>query len=83
VHLLSGGGDKPKKKLLAAAVGIGVALAATPIAYADNNWIAMAISDSTGNISISDSGSATQGAASDHRTQFKTGRRVSWAQGVL
>ena len=39
------------KKLAAAALGIGVAIAAAPNAYADGDWIAMAISDSTGHIS--------------------------------
>ena len=36
------------------AIAVGVAVAPTPIALADNNWIAMAISDSTGLIDIAD-----------------------------
>ncbi|WP_367185604.1 DUF4189 domain-containing protein [Mycobacterium sp.] len=39
------------KMLAVAATAIGVAFAATPTAHADDNWIAMAISDSTGHIS--------------------------------
>ncbi|ORB70167.1 DUF4189 domain-containing protein [Mycobacterium scrofulaceum] len=45
-----------------AAIAAGMAFAAPPIAHADNNWIAMAISDSTGHINIAD-GAANQGAA--------------------
>ncbi|OCB19145.1 hypothetical protein A5675_26110 [Mycobacterium malmoense] len=45
-----------------AAVAAGMAFAAPPIAHADNNWIAMAISDSTGHINIAD-GAASQSAA--------------------
>jgi hypothetical protein len=45
-----------------AAIAVGVAFAPAPVAHADNNWIAMAISDSTGHISITD-GAANQGAA--------------------
>lgn len=45
-----------------AVIAVGVAFAATPLAHADNNWIAMAMSDSTGHISIAD-GAASQGAA--------------------
>jgi uncharacterized protein DUF4189 len=51
------------KKLGAVAIGIGLAFAGTPIAHADNNWIAMAISDSTGHISISDTGAADKATA--------------------
>ncbi len=54
---------KPVKKLAAVAIAIGVAFAAMPIAHADGNWIAMAMSDSTGHISISDGGASTQAAA--------------------
>jgi Domain of unknown function (DUF4189) len=50
------------KKQAAVAIAIGVALAATPIAHADNDWIAMAMSDSTGQIKIAD-GAKSQGAA--------------------
>ncbi|OBH21831.1 MULTISPECIES: DUF4189 domain-containing protein [unclassified Mycobacterium] len=50
------------KKRALAAVAAGVAFAAPPLAHADNNWIAMAISDSTGRINIAD-GAANQGAA--------------------
>jgi hypothetical protein len=45
-----------------AAVTVGIAFVATPIAHADSNWIAMAMSDSTGQIKISD-GAASQSAA--------------------
>ncbi|OBH51983.1 DUF4189 domain-containing protein [Mycobacterium sp. E2479] len=44
------------------AIAVGVALVPSPIALADNNWIAMAISDSTGHIDIAD-GASSQGAA--------------------
>ncbi|MFZ1177480.1 MAG: DUF4189 domain-containing protein [Mycobacterium sp.] len=50
------------KKQAVVAIAIGVAFAATPIAHADGNWIAMAISDSTGQIKIAD-GAASQAAA--------------------
>ncbi len=50
------------KKQAAVAIAIGVAFAATPIAHADNDWIAMAMSDSTGQIKIAD-GAASQAAA--------------------
>lgn len=50
------------KKRAWAALAVGVTLAPTPLAHADDNWIAMAISDSTGHISIAD-GAASQGAA--------------------
>ena len=42
------------KKGTAAAIAIGAAFAATPTAHADNDWMAMAISDSTGHIKIAD-----------------------------
>ncbi|MGO9381727.1 MAG: DUF4189 domain-containing protein [Mycobacterium sp.] len=57
------GVGKPVQKLAAAAIAIGVAFAATPIAHADDNWIAMAISDSTGHISGIYAGQASQSAA--------------------
>jgi uncharacterized protein DUF4189 len=47
----------------AVAITIGVAFAATPIAHADDNWIAMAISDSTGQIKFSVNGASSQAAA--------------------
>jgi len=50
------------KKLAAVAIAIGVAFATTPIAHADDNWIAMAMSDSTGHINVAD-GARTQAAA--------------------
>lgn len=50
------------KKRALVVIAIGVAVAPTPIALADNNWIAMAISDSTGHIDIAD-GASSQGAA--------------------
>ncbi|OBF60265.1 hypothetical protein A5787_19880 [Mycobacterium sp. 852002-50816_SCH5313054-b] len=51
------------KKLVAAAIAIGAAFAATPIANADDNWIAMAISDSTGHISGIYVGQSSRSAA--------------------
>jgi len=51
------------KKLATLTITIGVAFAATPVAHADNNWIAMVISDSTGHISIANTGSGSQTAA--------------------
>ncbi len=51
------------RKLATVAVAIGVAFAATPVALADGNWIAMAMSDSTGHISISDVGESSQTVA--------------------
>ncbi len=50
------------KKRALAVIAAGMAFAAPPIANADNNWIAMAISDSTGHINIAD-GASSQGAA--------------------
>ncbi|OBH12004.1 DUF4189 domain-containing protein [Mycobacterium sp. E1747] len=50
------------KRRVLAAVAAGVAFVAPPIAHADNNWIAMAISDSTGHIDIAD-GASSQGKA--------------------
>jgi Domain of unknown function (DUF4189) len=54
---------KPMKKLTAAAIAIGMAFAAAPIAHADGDWIAMAMSDSTGKISSIYQGQSTQSAA--------------------
>lgn len=51
------------RKLAATALAVAAAIAATPAAHADDNWIAMAISDSTGQIRFSTGGSATQAAA--------------------
>ncbi len=51
------------KKTAVVAIAIGVAFVATPLAHADGGWISMAISDSTGHISISTSGSPTRDAA--------------------
>ncbi len=50
------------KKQAVAAIAIGMAFAAAPIAHADNNWMAMAMSDSTGQIKIAD-GATSQSAA--------------------
>lgn len=50
------------KRRALAVIAVGVAVAATPVARADNDWTAMAISDSTGHISITD-GAAGQAAA--------------------
>ena len=59
------------KKLAAAAIAIGVTFAATPVAHADSNWIAMAISDSTGQIRITD-GAASQAKAEQQVLQART-----------
>src|ERR1700756_2342616 len=53
---------KPMKKHSALAIAIGVAFVAAPSAHADNDWIAMAMSDSTGQIKFVDGGKS-QGAA--------------------
>jgi hypothetical protein len=50
------------KKQAAIAIAIGMALATAPVAHADNDWIAMAMSDSTGQIKFVDGGTS-QGAA--------------------
>lgn len=50
------------KKQVAVAIAVGAAFATTPIAHADNDWIAMAMSDSTGQIKFVDGGKS-QGAA--------------------
>lgn len=50
------------KRQPAVVIAISIALAATPVAHADNNWIAMAMSDSTGQIKFVDGGTS-QGAA--------------------
>lgn len=55
------------KKLAAVAIATLGAFAATPLAHADNNWIAMAISDSTGQIKIID-GAPTQAKAEQQAT---------------
>ena len=49
-------------KQAAAAIAVGMAVAAAPTAHADGTWIAMAISDSTGRIKFS-SGNASEDAA--------------------
>jgi hypothetical protein len=49
-------------KKQAVVVAIGMAFAAAPLAHADNDWIALAISDSTGNLKFT-SGAASQSAA--------------------
>ena len=51
------------KKLATLTIAIGVAFTATPVAHADGNWIAMAMSDSTGHISIDDVGESSQTVA--------------------
>jgi hypothetical protein len=52
------------KTLATITIAIGVASAATPVAHADGgNWIAMAMSDSTGHISIDDVGESSQAVA--------------------
>ena len=53
---------KPMRKHSALAIAIGVAFATAPVAHADNDWIAMAMSDSTGQIKFVDGGKS-QGAA--------------------
>ena len=50
------------RKHSALAIAIGVAFVAAPSAHADNDWIAMAMSDSTGQIKFVDGGKS-QGAA--------------------
>ena len=50
------------KKYAALAIASGLAFATMPIAHADNDWIAMAISDSTGQLKVVD-GAPSQGAA--------------------
>jgi hypothetical protein len=56
-------GAMPTKTLAAAVIALGVPFAATPPAHADDNWIAMAISDSTGHISGIYAGQPSQSAA--------------------
>lgn len=51
-----------KQAVAAVAVGLGMAFAAAPAAQADDDWIAMAISDSTGQIKVT-LGASSQGAA--------------------
>ena len=55
--------EVPMKKLATLTIAIGAAFAASPVAHADNDWIAMVMSDSTGRISIANTGSASQNAA--------------------
>jgi Domain of unknown function (DUF4189) len=50
------------KKHSALVIAFGVAFATMPTAHADNDWIAMAMSDSTGQIKVVD-GAKSQGAA--------------------
>lgn len=50
------------KKQAAVAIAIGMAFAATPTARADNDWLAMAISDSTGQIKFTSGGSSQSDA---------------------
>lgn len=50
------------KKRAATAIAIGAAFAAAPMAHADNDWMAMAMSDSTGQIKIAN-GASSQAAA--------------------
>jgi hypothetical protein len=50
------------KKYAALGIASILACATSPIAHADNDWIAMAISDSTGQLKVVD-GAPTQGAA--------------------
>jgi len=51
------------KRIAGVATTLGAAVAVTPVAYADNDWISMAMSDSTGQIKFSGGGSATRSAA--------------------
>jgi hypothetical protein len=51
------------KKLATVAMAISVAFTAAPVAHADGNWIAMAMSDSTGHISYDYAGESSQNAA--------------------
>ncbi|OBF93795.1 hypothetical protein A5791_12305 [Mycobacterium sp. 852002-51163_SCH5372311] len=44
------------------AIGVGMALAAAPPAHADDDWIAMAISDSTGQIKVTYNGNSEASA---------------------
>lgn len=55
------------KKPAAAAIATLVALATAPVAHADGGWMAMAISDSTGQIKIID-GAQTQSKAEQQAT---------------
>ncbi len=50
------------KKPAAVAIAIGVAFAATPFAHADDPWIAMAISDSTGQVKVASGGTSQSDA---------------------
>ena len=51
------------KKLATLTITIGVAFAATTVAHADGNFIAMAMSDSTGHISMTLVGESSQTVA--------------------
>ncbi len=51
------------KRIAGLALALGASLAVAPPAYADNDWISMAISDSTGQIKFSSGGSATRSDA--------------------
>jgi len=50
------------KKPAAVAIAIGMAFAATPFAHADDPWMAMAISDSTGQIKVTTGGTSQSDA---------------------
>jgi hypothetical protein len=50
------------KKPAAVAIAIGVAFAAAPFAHADDPWLAMAMSDSTGQIRFTAGGSSQSDA---------------------
>jgi len=47
-----------KQAVAAVAIGLGTGFAAAPAAHADDDWIAMAISDSTGQIKVTYNGSS-------------------------
>ena len=51
-----------KQAVAAVAIGLGMAFAAAPTAHADGDWIAMAISDSTGQIKVTYDGSSQDAA---------------------
>ncbi|WP_156690406.1 DUF4189 domain-containing protein [Mycobacterium sp. Marseille-P9652] len=51
------------KKFAGIALALGASIAVAPVAHADNDWISMAISDSTGQIKFSGGGSASRSAA--------------------
>jgi len=72
-------------KKAAAAIAIGLAVAGAPLAYADGNWIAMAISDSTGLIKFVSGGTsesaATQTVMSACRKTISDCRLLATGQG--